>query len=305
MSFHAMMVVSVSLVALSAAQLGCATGRDCGCPGYDDAVRAFRQERVARLLEPRGWLALSGLFWLEKGVNTLGAGQGNSVVMPPSAPEKLGTLNLDASGYHLKVEPGVVALCKGAPVGEMTLRSDADPSGPPDVVEVGPVAFAVIVRGGDPALRVWDANSPNRARFAGIPTWPIDPAWRAVGKWVKYAEPRKVEVSTAIAKTEEATVAGEVRVTVQGQDLVLVPFLEEGSDELFLVFSDATTGKESYGGGRFLSMPLPDGNGDVVVDFNKAVNPPCMFTQYATCPRPRAENRVPLAVEAGEKALPE
>ena len=267
-------------------------------PGYERDLAAWRTERLEGLRAPRGWLALAGFQWVKEGPATLGSAPGSTVLLPASAPARVGALTRTGDRFHLAVDEGVPAICQGAFVHERDLGSDAH--GAPDVVEVGGVAFAVIVRGGEPALRWWDAGAPARAALESLPAYPVDPAWRLTGRWLPYDAPREVEVSTAIATTEKGRVTGEIRFTAGDRELTVVPLAEEGSEALFLVFGDLTNGHGTYGGGRFLDVDPPAPDGTVVLDFNRAVNPPCAFTPYATCPLPRPENRLPIAVTAGE-----
>jgi uncharacterized protein (DUF1684 family) len=268
---------------------------------YLAQVARWDEERAAALTAHCGWLSLAGLFWLDAGEQTLGSAAGSDILLPAGAPPLLGTLALGAEGARLVTAPGVTATCGGKAVADMLLRSDQDPSGGPDRVEVGGLTFAVIVRGGKPALRLWDDAAPARAAFTGIARFPVDAGWRIEGKLEPYAKPKKVTMSTVIGTEEEGIVPGVVRFRIGGKEAALEPLAEEGSDELFLVFSDPTNGKETYGGGRFLDAAPPTKKGVVVLDFNKAYNPPCAFTPWATCPVPRPENRLPLPVTAGEK----
>jgi len=269
--------------------------------GYAALHDAWRAERLAELRAPRGWLALAGFTWLREGVATLGSEPGNTILLTPTAPGRVGTLTRTGSRYQLVVRSDVIATCGGRRVTERDLASDV--AGPSDVIEVGPVSFAVIVRGGDPAVRVWDSSLRSREAQGAIPSWPLDPAWRLVGRFVPFPEPREVPVSTAIATTETGRATGEIRFTLDGREQTVTPLVEEGSPGFFLVFGDTTNGVESYGGGRFLDVDPPDAEGRVVLDFNRAINPPCAFTAYATCPLPRPENRLPVAVTAGEQRV--
>jgi uncharacterized protein (DUF1684 family) len=192
--------------------------------------------------------------------------------------------------------PGVPASCEGKPITEKTLASDVDK------IVVGPFTFLVIERGGKLALRLFDREAETLREFRGIETFPVDVDWRKVGRFETYDQPKKVLVSTVIQTTEEALVPGEVVFQFRGKEYRLTPMSQSETGELFFVFGDQTNGKDTYPGGRFL-YTLPPADGRVVLDFNRAHNPPCAFTPYSTCPIPRKENRLPFRVEAGEKKV--
>jgi len=268
---------------------------------YEQSVLKWREERVGNLKKEGGWLSLEGLFWLKEGANTLGSAKDRDIVLPAHAPAHWGALILKDREPRLKLEKGVTASCDGEPVTEKVLRSDADPAVPADRVSMPPFTFVIIVRGGKHALRLFDMKAKTLREFKGIDYYPMDPAWRINARFEAYAEPRTVEVSTAISTTEKVTVPGEFHFEVGGQSYTLQPMSHAGVEELYLLFGDRTNGKGSYGGGRFLEVPAPK-EGKAILDFNRAYNPPCYFTDFATCPLPWKGNRLPVPVAAGEKA---
>jgi uncharacterized protein (DUF1684 family) len=178
--------------------------------------------------------------------------------------------------------------------------SDGEGPRKPDRVRIGDFTLLVIERGGRLALRLYDRLAPTFTGFRGLEHFPLSPRHRICARFSPYPEPRTIAVGTAIGTSEQATIPGEVAFELDGAVRTLLPIAEE--DGLFFVFADATNGVTSYGGGRFLMAGPPDASGQVELDFNKAQNPPCAFTPYATCPRPPRENRLPIAIEAGEIA---
>ncbi len=190
----------------------------------------------------------------------------------------------------------------GAPPAGLPLASDQ--SGKPDVVAVGRLKLTLIQRGDAVAIRARDPENPRRKELKGISYFPIDPRLRTVGTFERYPAPREVEVSSAQGPAQKALAPGLVRFTLGGEALSLEPSVDApGDDTLFFVFRDATAGTETYGAGRFLYADAPKPGSDrVVLDFNLAVNPPCAFTPYATCPLPLPRNVLPVRIEAGEKA---
>jgi len=163
----------------------------------------------------------------------------------------------------------------------------------------------VIDRDGRKALRVKDAAAPTRTHFLGIDAYPIDPSWRIEADWVPFDPPQKLQIGSVIGTIEAVDVPGKAVFQRDGHRFELLPYQEEPGGELFFVIADRTSGKETYGAARFFYAALPtrglEQPGKVVLDFNKAYNPPCAFTAFATCPLAPAENRLDLAVTAGEK----
>lgn len=248
------------------------------------AWKEWRARREARLRDPEGWLALVGLHWLSEGEDRVEGLPGVFVV-------RGGRVTLRAApadGYTLE----------GAPVAERTLASDAAER--PDRLRLGARVVQVIERGGAIALRVWDTQSPALRAFRGIETFPFDARWRIEARWEAYPKPRQVVQPSASGPAQQAMAPGRAHFTVGGREVSLEP--TQDGDELMFVFKDATAPKETYGAGRFL-VAAPPAAGKVVLDFNRAYNPPCAFTPYATCPLPERQNVLPVRIEAGEKKV--
>ncbi len=269
---------------------------------YRAEIEAWRAKRLASLKREDGWLTLVGLFWLQEGVNRIGADpKANRIVLPEgSAPRELGSLDLSGGVVTLKPKPDAGLTVSGKPVAAMALRADADAEGP-TVLERGRIRFYVIKRGERVGVRVKDSQSPVRLSFHGIDSYPIDAKWRLEARFDAYRPPKLVAVPNILGSIDNEKSPGAVVFTLDGREYRLDAVTEEGTDELFLIFGDATNGAETYGGGRFLYAKPPGPDGRTVVDFNKAYNPPCVFTPYATCPLPPRGNRLPLRIEAGEK----
>jgi uncharacterized protein (DUF1684 family) len=257
---------------------------------------------MASLKREDGWLTLVGLFWLQEGSNRAGTDpKADRIVLPEgSAPKELGSLDLSGGVVTLRANPNVGLTVGGKPVTTMTLRADADTDGP-TVVERGRIRFYVIKRATRIGVRVKDSQSPVRLSFHGIDSYPIDAKWRFEARFDAYRPPKSVAVPNILGSIDDEKSPGAVVFAVGGHEYRLDAVTEEGTDELFLIFADATNGTETYGGGRFLYAKPPGPDGRTVVDFNKAYNPPCVFTPYATCPLPPRANRLPIGIEAGEK----
>jgi len=266
---------------------------------YLASVEQWRARRIARLTAPDGWLSLIGLHWLEPGPNTLGSAAGNAIVLA-KAPAHLGVVEWRADGtLSLQLAPGSGALIDGEAKSQATLRDDRDPN--PTRVSFGSLNFVVLDRGGRKALRVRDADAETRTRFSGIESFPVDPAWRIVADWIPFDPPQTLETANVIGQMERYPVPGRAVFERDGHRHELLPVIEvPGDEQLFLIFADGTSGRETYGAARFLYADPPR-DGKIVLDFNQAYNPPCVFTAFATCPLAPPENRLDLRVTAGEK----
>jgi len=238
-------------------------------------------------------LTLAGLGWLQNGPNRVGTDPSSDVVLP-GGPSEAGTITVDGTDA---VADGAFTH-DGAPVAG--LRLDDDEAGEPTMLELGPLRLCLIQRGGRLAIRTWDTEASQRRAFEGIDHWPVDPAWRIPARFVPTPEER-IEVPDVLGMTDAEPSPGRIEFEIDGVTHRLQA-LEGGPDgELWLVFADATNGVESYGGGRYLYTLPPEADGTVVVDFNMAYNPPCVFTPYATCTLPWPANRLPIRIEAGER----
>ena len=258
------------------------------------AVESWRQQRYAALRREIGWLSLAGLGWLNPGANRLGTDAEADVVLP-SGPPTAGTVTIGEAGA---VAEGSFTHA-GEPVDGLPLVSDAD--GEPTILELGALRLCLIERGGRLAIRTWDTAAPALRAFDGIDHWPVDPAWRIDARF-EPASGRRVRVPDVLGIVEDEDSPGDVAFDVDGDAYRLQALAGGPGGELWLVFGDATNGVETYGGGRFLYTGAPSADGRVVVDFNRAYNPPCVFSPYATCPLPWPENRLPVRIEAGERS---
>jgi uncharacterized protein (DUF1684 family) len=259
---------------------------------------AWRATRDERLRSPDGWLSLAGLYWLEQGANRFGADPTNAIPLHGEGiPPEAGLIVVEGEAARLEGASPQLRV-DGRRAADGPLADDRSES--PTVLELGDLRMFVICRGGDRlALRVRDRTAPALAAFRGMEHYPIDIGWRLTARLEPdaTAEPMEIVDVTGIV-TREAS-PGRVSFERDGRTWSLRS-LDGGNGKLWLIFGDETNGGETYGGGRFVySEPVAE-DGSVVVDFNLAYNPPCVFSPYATCPLPPAENRLPLRIEAGE-----
>ncbi len=252
--------------------------------GYQDTIDRWRHQREANLKTDDGWLTVAGLFWLKDGVNSAGSSASNAIRLP-RGPAHVGDFEFREGKTLFRSDAGV-----------KTLRSDSDPDGP-DKVVIGEFTMFVIHRGNRYGIRLKDKDSEFRKEFTGLHWFPVREDYRIVARFVPYDQPRKIAVPNVLGETEKEPSPGYALFSIRGHEYRLDPVLE--GNRLFFIFRDQTSSKETYGSGRFLYAELPR-EGKVVLDFNKAENPPCAFTPYATCPLPPAQNRLAVRIEAGE-----
>ena len=264
---------------------------------YTAGIQKQRAEREAGLRKPGGWLSLIGLDWLSEGSNSIGSAKGNDIVLL-KGPPKLGVITLKDGKVSISINAESGATVDGKTVSESALASDATDT--PSIVAAGPVSFFVIQRNDKIGLRIKDADAQALKHFLGIDFFEIDPSWRVEARWVAFDQPQLLEIPDVVGTIYTSQVPGKAVFERGGKTYELLPMNEETKDGLFFVFADKTSGKITYGGGRFLDTDAPK-NGKLILDFNLAYDPPCAFTPYATCPLAPPENRLKVAVEAGEK----
>lgn len=266
---------------------------------YLKEINRWKEKRLARLKSENGWLNLAGLFWLEEGLNTIGSDSTNSIIYPEKAPLRLGIYTLENGQVSFVPEPGVDVLLDGKPIEEIEIQTDK--SGKPTLLETGSLAWFIIERGDQFGIRLRDYEHPAIDELTFIETYPADPAWKIEAAFEAYDEPRELLIPTIIGTVEKNMCPGILRFTIDGVEQVFYPVA--AGKKLFVIFADETSALETYGGGRFLYLDRPDKRGVVTIDFNKAFNPPCAFTEYATCPLPPKENFLTVKIEAGEKGV--
>jgi uncharacterized protein (DUF1684 family) len=275
---------------------GCLTASD-----YAQSVAEWRMQREARLKAEDGWLTVVGLDWLKEGENRVGSNPSFEVRLPKTAPDRVGTITVKNGKARFKPEKAAGVTLNGAPAAEADLKADTTPKY--DVLAVGRVKFFVIQRENKLGVRIKDNDAAARREFTGLRWYPVDASWKVQAKFIPFDKPRQVTFDTAVGVKEQDESPGYVTFTRGGKEYRLEPVLDD--DELWFVMRDGTSGKTTYGASRFLYAALPKGGvkqaGTVEIDFNKAENPPCVFTDFATCPLPPPQNRLNLAVTAGEQ----
>ncbi len=268
-----------------------------GAQSYEMQIMDWRRGRFERLTSETGYLTQVGLEWLQEGENRLGR-QADSTIPMPGGPEDWGTVTVDGDSIVYRPAAGADILVDGESVDEVVLQPDS--AGRPTLVSHGDHSFYAIFRESY-ALRIKDRNGPDRVGFRGIESYDIQPGWRTDAHFIPAEEGTTIDIANILGQTSPTPVYGTVEFERDGKKHSLIGLGDQDSTSMWFLFADRTSGRDTYGAGRFLySDGLPE-NGRVVVDFNKAYNPPCAFNDYSTCPLPPQENRLDLAVTAGEK----
>lgn len=264
---------------------------------YPAEIQKHRDERVAELTAPNGWLAVAGLFWLHDGMNTAGSDPDKAIRLPARAPKTLGAFELKNGSVTFTADAGVRLTASGRPVNQFTFEPE---KGEESAIAIAGLTMFVIKRADRYGVRLLDPENAHRRQFKGLRYFPVQRAYRVRALFRPYGKPRQVPVPNVLGMTVPMESPGYVTFTLNGKSYRLEPVYETAKrEDLFFIFKDLTSGKETYGAGRFLHTPLPK-NGSVDLDFNKAYNPPCAFTAFATCPLPTKQNQLVVAIRAGE-----
>ena len=267
---------------------------------YVKEIEKWRGEREAKLKTETGWLTVAGLFWLKDGVNTIGAGDKFDVRLTNNFPPgKFGEIEFKNDAAILKVAEGVEAQADGKRItGPQTLVSDE--RGKPTEIRTGTQTFYLIKREERFGIRLKDSNSEARRNFKGLNWFPVDESYKVTARLEPGTEAKELKVPNVLGGFFKMKSPGVLKFTLKGKPSSLQT-VEEDDGTLFLIFGDASNENATYKSGRFLYAEKPV-NGEVTLDFNKAENPPCAFTPYATCPLPPVGNKLDLEVNAGEKS---
>ena len=314
MSLSLRMTRNLPLILLLAAVVSAACSKPA--PDFDAAahraeIEKWQSTRVTNLKKEDSWLSLVGLFWLNEGENKFGSDPKNAVVLPKDkAPGVAGSLWLEKGSVRLTSRPNAPISVTRSAIGDVTfndnlvgtvdLKDDTDEGGP-SIVRLETLLINVVKRGDRVGVRVKDTESQTRREFKGLEYFPIDPKWRIEARFEPYQPPKIIPITNVLSMTDDEKSPGALVFDVAGKTYRIDPILEKGETDLFVMIADGTTGKETYGAGRYLYVSPHDAENKVVIDFNKAYSPPCAFTNFATCPLPPQQNHLPFRIEAGEK----
>jgi uncharacterized protein (DUF1684 family) len=265
---------------------------------YKAEIEEWHQKRIDDLKAPNGWLNLIGLLWLEEGLNTFGSDKKNTIVFPENKiPAQAGYFTLKQNTVTLNVAKGVKITSEGQPVNSLVIFNPDSVRQP--IVEFDSLRWAIIKRDDKFGVRLRDLNNPDLRSFKGIDRYPVTTDWRLEATWEPADSTRTIDITNVLGQTTAQSSPGTLVFSINDKEYKL-DVLQGSKEEYFVIFADATTGNETYGAGRFIYVKKQV-DGKTIIDFNKAYNPPCAFTEHATCPLPPVQNTLTVAIEAGEK----
>ncbi len=270
-------------------------------PGFAHDNELWREQRLTELLAPDGWTSLVGLHWLDLKAHYIGSGSTSGIRLA-AGPARMGLVTREGKNWFFAPEPGVSVKVDGQAVsGRIPFYSDHAET--PTVIHFDDDkgSVSLIERGQRFGLRLKHADAPARAGFTHLEYWPADPSWRITARFVPHDVNKTIPIVDITGTTNALANAGAIEFERDGRSWRLEALGEAGRP-LQVIFADRTSGRGSYAAGRYIDVDVPNGRSEVVIDFNRAYNPPCAFTPFATCPLPPPENRLDMAVEAGEKA---
>ncbi len=264
---------------------------------YINSIHKWHQERESLLRRENGWLALAGLFWLRMGINLIGSDPDCDIKLPRRAPLRLGTFDFDGNKVTLNVEADLPIEVNGAAAKTALLDTDEDDV--PSFISFEEIRMVVVRRAHKVGIRLWDNTRDERRTFPPREWYPVNEAFRVPATYTRYDTIRIVGMPDILGAIQDQPIHGYVTFELGGQSHELI-VTEELDRRLFIQFMDLTNGDPTYPSGRYYyTDPYEDGR-EFFVDFNKAYNLPCAFTDYATCTFPPPENHLKTKVEAGE-----
>ena len=288
--FFSSLFILLGLAFSSCAQQSCAIPAD-----YLEQQALWRQARMDELLSPMGWIALVGLYWLSPGDNTFGSDASNKIVFPEGAPAYIGLIRLDETGVGIRLPSDGATTVSGRKV----LQEHWGHGTSSPTMENGAFRWTVIRRGDRYGIRLWDTTIPTLIRMQPVPHFPEDTGWRIEAAWQPAERPDTLVVQNKLGMDVQVVVPGSLVFSLQGKQHKLRA-IQEGK-ELLLIFTDETSGELTYPAGRYLYAPMPAAASKLCLDFNRSFNPPCAFTEFATCLLPLPGNHLPFALTAGEQ----
>lgn len=267
---------------------------------YKQSINNWKLKRIKNLKSHNGWLNLAGLYWLEEGTNSVGSHPDNSIIFPDGSPDFLGSFDLINNRIEFTSNPNTIVMHKGKPVSKIDMRADI--SGDPIILTYDSLAWFIINRENRFGLRLRDFNKPEIKELDSIPCFDVDLNWKVEARLIPTSSKLTISVPNVLGHVDQVEVPGILEFMLDSKSFKLYPM--GTTNNLWVVFGDETSAEETYGGGRFLGIEGPDEKGTYIIDFNKAYNPPCAFTPFATCPLPPKENLLQVRVTAGEKNVP-
>lgn len=263
---------------------------------YEETINEWKEYRVGVLKGPTDWLRLDGIYWLEEGENSFGSGTGQDLQFPAGTiPEHAGIAELRDGKVLMRVADGVEITHEGESIQEMVLFDGENRLR----VKHKDLEWFIDSRGDRHGIRLYNKNNPKADAFEGFPFYPLDPSWHLMARFIPNTENTTISVINVQGEVIDRETPGKVEFDIEGERYTLDAF--EARSGLFLIFADLTNRTETYQAGRYMIIPFPDDEGNTIIDFNKAYNMPCAFNKFTTCQLPPPQNRLDVAIPAGEK----
>ncbi len=266
---------------------------------YIKFIQEWQASRLERLKSESGWLNLVGLYWLKEGQNPFGSNEANNIIFPENAPDFIGTIILYKGNLSISVNEDIDVFINDLLIKEYDIKTDMEDN--TTIFKMGSLRWHIIKRGDRYGIRLRDLESPLIEQFTEMPYFAVDPNWRIEAKFERFDFPKEIAVPNVLGNIDFEKCYGLLKFQINKKEYSLMPLGDGVNNGLFLIFADETSAEETYSAGRFLSVEKPDKNGRTYIDFNKATNPPCAFTEFATCPLPPRENILSVKILAGEK----
>ncbi|EKB49739.1 DUF1684 domain-containing protein [Cecembia lonarensis] len=265
-----------------------------------EEINDWHEKQMASLTSETGWLNLIGLHWLEEGFTSFGSGDNMDFKLEaPHFPEEIGKFEwVEDRVFFIPEVQGVMA--EDVEIQEKTLIFDANAS-VSQAISFGSLHWTIIKRSDAYGVRLRDYEAEIVTSFTGVDRFPVALQWRLIADFVPYLPAKEIPITNVIGQTSPNLSPGYIEFQWEGESYRIDALGNEGDKELFLIFADETSGVETYGGGRYMYVKRPDASGKIILDFNKAYNPPCVYTPYATCPLPPRQNILNLAIRSGHK----
>ncbi|PAU95557.1 hypothetical protein CK503_00380 [Aliifodinibius salipaludis] len=299
-NWHHLLATFIAILVLSIAIIGCNSDQEQTEAEHAKEVNKWHQVRIDNLLGPEDWLKLAGLYELENGTHSFGSDSTNDFVFPPKATPSIGTIIKKDTTITVQVDDDVVVTHEQDTISEITMIPGNARSG--TVLKHGSFVWYLLDRRGDYYIRLVDEQHPNLAAFDGIDRFSIDKKWKVEAEFKPFKKPKPITVPDILNEGMQDTLYGMLQFSINGEKYSLAPLNHpDKDDKFFIIFGDKTNGESTYGGGRYIYIPTPNEDNITYIDFNKSYNPPCVFTEYATCPLPPAQNKLDIAIPAGEK----
>lgn len=263
---------------------------------YRQTIETWRAERDESIRKENGWIALAGLFWLKLGKNRIGSDPVNEVQLPERIPAHLGSIDYNGRSVVLQVTDGNKVMVNGKLVDFSVLQPDITDN--PSFITLDNIRLVVIQRGNRLGIRMWDNLREERRSFPARSWFDVDENFRVPARYTAYLKPKMAFFPDITGEKSEFPVDGYISFDFNGASHKLDVSKEDG--DYFIRFWDPTSGTETYTTGRYMLAEVGR-EGKAILDFNKAYNPPCAFTNFATCVFAPEQNRLDFKVTAGER----